>query len=114
MLYLVLKYVHLIGASVLLGTGAGIAFFMLLAHLAGDSAETCPRCAATVGLHSHLQGGCPRCAGLLEHGASVTISVQDQSDRRYEAVPRRLAQNSANVLQMCLVTVLQIFVKPSP
>jgi Predicted integral membrane protein (DUF2269) len=27
---------HLIGASVLLGTGAGIAFFMLMAHLQGD------------------------------------------------------------------------------
>ena len=35
MLYLVLKYVHIIGASVLLGTGAGIAFFMLVAHLGG-------------------------------------------------------------------------------
>jgi uncharacterized membrane protein len=30
--YLVLKYLHVIGAAVLLGTGAGIAFFMLLAH----------------------------------------------------------------------------------
>ena len=29
--YFVLKYLHVIGASVLLGTGAGIAFFMLLA-----------------------------------------------------------------------------------
>src|SRR5215204_3436381 len=35
MLYFVLKYVHVIGASVLLGTGAGIAFFMLVAHLGG-------------------------------------------------------------------------------
>ena len=32
-LYLVLKFLHVIGAAVLLGTGAGIAFFMLLAHL---------------------------------------------------------------------------------
>ncbi|MFC6490255.1 DUF2269 family protein [Nitratireductor sp. GCM10026969] len=32
MLYFVLKYLHIIGAAVLLGTGAGIAFFMLLAH----------------------------------------------------------------------------------
>src|SRR4051794_12996318 len=31
--YLALKYLHVIGASVLLGTRAGIAFFMLLAHL---------------------------------------------------------------------------------
>ncbi|THK39297.1 DUF2269 family protein [Ensifer sp. MPMI2T] len=35
MLCFVLKYVHLIGASVLLGTGAGIASFMLLAHRTG-------------------------------------------------------------------------------
>ncbi|MDK1384658.1 DUF2269 family protein [Sinorhizobium sp. 8-89] len=35
MLYFVLKYLHLIGASVLLGTGAGIAFFMFLAHRTG-------------------------------------------------------------------------------
>ena len=35
MLYLALKYLHLIGAAVLLGTGAGIAFFMLVAHLDG-------------------------------------------------------------------------------
>ncbi len=38
MLYFLLKYVHLIGAAVLLGTGAGIAFFMLMAHLKGDVA----------------------------------------------------------------------------
>jgi uncharacterized membrane protein len=36
--YLVLEYVHVIGAAVLLGTGAGIAFFMLLAHRTGDAA----------------------------------------------------------------------------
>jgi uncharacterized membrane protein len=38
MLYFVLKYLHVIGASVLLGTGAGIAFFMLVAHLTGRAA----------------------------------------------------------------------------
>ena len=36
-LYLVLKYLHIVGAAVLLGTGAGIAFFMLLAHRTGDA-----------------------------------------------------------------------------
>jgi len=36
MLYFALKYLHVIGAAVLLGTGAGIAFFMLLAHRSGD------------------------------------------------------------------------------
>jgi uncharacterized membrane protein len=35
MTYFVLKYLHVIGAAVLLGTGAGIAFFMLLGHLTG-------------------------------------------------------------------------------
>jgi uncharacterized membrane protein len=39
MLYLLVKYVHVIGAAVLLGTGAGIAFFMLVAHLRGDTTE---------------------------------------------------------------------------
>lgn len=39
MLYPVLKYLHVLGAIVLLGTGAGIAFFMLMAHLSGDTAH---------------------------------------------------------------------------
>lgn len=37
MTYLVLKYLHVIGAVVILGTGAGIAFFMLMAHRSGDA-----------------------------------------------------------------------------
>jgi uncharacterized membrane protein len=35
--YLFLKWLHVIGATVLLGTGAGIAFFMLMAHRTGDA-----------------------------------------------------------------------------
>jgi uncharacterized membrane protein len=38
MTYFILKYLHVIGAAVLLGTGAGIAFFMLLAHRTGNAA----------------------------------------------------------------------------
>lgn len=34
---LLLRWLHIIGATVLLGTGAGIAFFMLLAHRTGDA-----------------------------------------------------------------------------
>ncbi|MDB5392883.1 MAG: hypothetical protein JWM91_389 [Rhodospirillales bacterium] len=34
--YFLLKYVHVIGATVLLGTGAGIAFFMLMSHRSGN------------------------------------------------------------------------------
>ena len=36
--YLALKFLHVIGAAVLLGTGAGIAFFLLLAHRTGKAA----------------------------------------------------------------------------
>jgi uncharacterized membrane protein len=36
--YVLLKYAHVIGAIVILGTGAGIAFFMLMAHLSRDAA----------------------------------------------------------------------------
>jgi uncharacterized membrane protein len=36
--YYVLKFLHVIGATVLLGTGAGIAFFMLMAHRTGNVA----------------------------------------------------------------------------
>lgn len=37
-LYLLLKAAHVVGATVLLGTGAGIAFFMLMAHRTRDPA----------------------------------------------------------------------------
>ncbi len=33
---LILRWLHVIGACVLLGTGAGIAFFMMMAHRGGD------------------------------------------------------------------------------
>jgi uncharacterized membrane protein len=39
MAYFLIKTAHIIGAAVLLGTGAGIAFFMLMAHLRGDPRE---------------------------------------------------------------------------
>jgi uncharacterized membrane protein len=35
-LFLALKALHIVGAAVLFGTGAGIAFFMLMAHRTGD------------------------------------------------------------------------------
>lgn len=47
MTFLLLKYLHVIGAIVLIGTGAGIAFFMLAAHLSRDVAHIA-RTAATV------------------------------------------------------------------
>src|ERR1700688_4471148 len=38
MLYFLVKSLHLLGAIVILGTGSGIAFFMLMAHRSGDAA----------------------------------------------------------------------------
>jgi len=35
---LILRWLHVIGACVLLGTGAGIAFFMMMAHRSGNTA----------------------------------------------------------------------------
>jgi uncharacterized membrane protein len=38
MLYFAVKYLHVLGAIVILGTGTGIAFFMLMAHRSRDPA----------------------------------------------------------------------------
>ena len=38
MTYFLLKFLHIVGAVVLLGTGTGIAFFMLMAHKSRDAA----------------------------------------------------------------------------
>ncbi|MGY3619847.1 DUF2269 family protein [Bradyrhizobium sp. USDA 10063] len=46
-LYFFVKYLHVLGAIVILGTGTGIAFFMLMAHRSGD-ADFIARTAATV------------------------------------------------------------------
>ena len=37
-LYFILKYLHVLGAITILGTGSGIAFFMLMAHRSRDAA----------------------------------------------------------------------------
>ena len=36
-LYFIIKYLHALGAIVILGTGSGIAFFMLMAHRSHDA-----------------------------------------------------------------------------
>jgi uncharacterized membrane protein len=46
-LYFLVKYLHVLGAIVILGTGTGIAFFMLMAHRSRDVAFIA-RTAATV------------------------------------------------------------------
>jgi uncharacterized membrane protein len=52
-LYLLVKYLHVLGAIVILGTGTGIAFFMLMAHRSRDAAFIA-RTAATVVLADML------------------------------------------------------------
>ena len=46
-LYFLVKYLHVFGAIVILGTGSGIAFFMLMAHRTND-AEFIARTASVV------------------------------------------------------------------
>ena len=46
-LYFLVKYLHVLGSIVILGTGTGIAFFMLMAHVSRDAAFIA-RTAATV------------------------------------------------------------------
>jgi uncharacterized membrane protein len=46
-LYFLVKYLHVLGAIVILGTGTGIAFFMLMAHRSRD-AEFIARTASVV------------------------------------------------------------------
>ena len=46
-LYFLVKYLHVLGAIVILGTGTGIAFFMLMAHRTGH-AEFIARTASVV------------------------------------------------------------------
>jgi len=48
MTYLLLKYLHVFGAIVLLGTGIGIAFFMLMAHRSGDAGHIARTAGAVV------------------------------------------------------------------
>jgi uncharacterized membrane protein len=46
-LYFFVKYLHVLGAIIILGTGTGIAFFMLMAHRSGE-ASFIARTATTV------------------------------------------------------------------
>jgi uncharacterized membrane protein len=47
-IYDLVKFLHVIGATVILGTGAGIAFFMLVAHLSRDALFIARTAAAVV------------------------------------------------------------------
>jgi uncharacterized membrane protein len=48
MTYLVLKFLHVLGAIVILGTGLGIAFFMVMAHRTAEPDHVARTAAAVV------------------------------------------------------------------
>jgi uncharacterized membrane protein len=72
LLYWALKYVHIIGAAVLPlpGTGAGIAFFMLLGHRTGSPPSSPHRGDCRLALHRDRRGGPAghRSAAGMAHG----------------------------------------------
>jgi uncharacterized membrane protein len=51
-LYFLVKYLHVLGAIVILGTGAGIAFFMLMAHRSRDAAFIARTAGTSLGLYA--------------------------------------------------------------
>ena len=72
-LYLFVKYLHVLGAIVILGTGSGIAFFMLMAHRSGDVAFTA-RTAAIVVLADMLFTLTAVILQPITGGLSMTLS----------------------------------------
>ena len=78
-LYFIVKYLHVLGAIVILGTGTGIAFFMLMAHRSRDVAFI-----ARTGGHGrdrrhavHADGG----GAATRHRRAVDGAVGDRGDR---------------------------------
>lgn len=69
MAYLILKFLHVIGAVVILGPGSGIAFFMLMAHLSRDVAFVARTAEVVVRADRCAIGGCeaPASAHALIH-----------------------------------------------
>jgi uncharacterized membrane protein len=78
LIYLVLKFAHVVGAAVIFGTGSGIAFFMLMAHRSGN-AEFIARTARVVVLADMIFTATavvlqPVTGYLLMHQTGVTFT----------------------------------------
>ena len=69
--YFLVKYLHVLGAIVILGTGAGIAFFMLMAHRSRD-AQFIARTAAAVDILSPTM---PRRASIRSSLTRLALAV---------------------------------------
>jgi ComF family protein len=66
------------------------------AELLADRAETCPRCASTVGPYTDTSGGCPSCRGTkFQFGAALRLGPYDG---RLREVVLRLKHQSGEAL----------------
>jgi uncharacterized membrane protein len=79
-LYFIVKYLHVLGAIVILGTGTGIAFFMLMAHRSGDAAFIA-RTAATVVIADLLFTASAVVLQPVTGGALMALSATSLSER---------------------------------
>jgi uncharacterized membrane protein len=79
-LYFIVKYVHVLGAVVILGTGSGIAFFMLMAHRSGDPAFIA-RTAATVVVADMLFTASAVVLQPITGGVLMALSATSLSER---------------------------------
>src|ERR1700732_1845622 len=96
-LYFLIKYLHVLGAIVILGTGTGIAFFMLMAHRA-HNAEFIARPASELVVGDGPRA--PRLALALCDRSSVLGRRRLHADRdaRSRAQGRRTARRSSVAL----------------
>jgi uncharacterized membrane protein len=79
-LYFIAKYVHVLGAIVILGTGSGIAFFMLMAHRSGDPAFIA-RTAASVVIADMLFTASAVVLQPITGGVLMALSATSLSER---------------------------------
>ena len=79
-LYFIVKYLHVLGAIVILGTGTGIAFFMLMAHRSRDPAFIA-RTAATVVIADLLFTLSAVVLQPLSGGILMTLSANGFAER---------------------------------
>jgi uncharacterized membrane protein len=78
--YFLVKYLHVLGAIVILGTGSGIAFFMLMAHRSRD-ADFIARTAGVVVIADMLFTLSAVIAQPITGGILMMLSSTDFSER---------------------------------
>jgi len=78
--YFLVKYLHVLGAIVILGTGSGIAFFMLMAHRSRD-ASFIARTAGVVVIADMLFTLSAVIAQPITGGMLMMLSATDVSER---------------------------------